>query len=50
MGITEEHFEILKQKIKSPKFLENRGMANEVGYHIFDYHIYDYHIFDKKLA
>lgn len=37
MGITEEHFEILKQKIKSPKFLENRGMANEVGYHIFDY-------------
>ena len=37
MGITEEHFEILKQKIKNPKFLENRGMANEVGYHIFDY-------------
>ena len=37
MGITEERFEILKQKIKSPKFLENRGMANEVGYHIFDY-------------
>lgn len=37
MGKIEEHFDLLKQKINSPKFRENRGLGNEVGYYIFDY-------------
>ena len=37
MGNIEERFDLLKQKINSPKFRENRGLGNEVGYYIFDY-------------
>lgn len=37
MGKIEERFDLLKQKINSPKFRENRGLGNEVGYYIFDY-------------
>ena len=37
MGKIEEHFDLLKQKINSSKFRENRGLGNEVGYYIFDY-------------
>lgn len=37
MSKIEERFDILKQKINSPKFRENRGLGNEVGYYIFDY-------------
>ncbi len=37
MGNLEERFDLLKQKINSPKFCENRGLGNEVGYYIFDY-------------
>ena len=37
MGKIEERFDLLKQKINSSKFRENRGLGNEVGYYIFDY-------------
>lgn len=37
MSNIEERFEMLKEKINSPKFRENRGLGNEVGYYIFDY-------------
>ena len=37
MGNIEERFDLLKQKINSPKFRENRGLGNEVCYYIFDY-------------
>lgn len=37
MGKIDERFDLLKQKINSPKFRENRGLGNEVGYYIFDY-------------
>ena len=37
MDNLEERFDLLKQKINSPKFRENRGLGNEVGYYIFDY-------------
>lgn len=33
----EEMFQIAETKIRQPNFRENRGMGNEVGYHIFDY-------------
>jgi len=37
MGNLEERFDLLNQKINSPKFRENRGLGNEVGYYIVDY-------------
>lgn len=33
----EEKFNIAETKIRQPRFLENRGMGNEVVYYIFDY-------------
>ena len=33
----EEKFNIAEMKIWQPRFLENRGMGNEVVYYIFDY-------------
>ena len=33
----EEKFNLAEAKIRQPRFLENRGMGNEVGYYIFDY-------------
>lgn len=33
----EEKFNLAETKIRQPRFLENRGMGNEVGYYIFDY-------------
>ena len=33
----EERFNELSQMIAKEKFLENKGLANEVGYYIFDY-------------
>lgn len=33
----EEKFNIAEMKIRQPKFKDNQGLGNEVGYHIFDY-------------
>lgn len=37
----EQRFENLDKTIKSPDFLANRGLGNEVGYYIFDYNSND---------
>lgn len=36
-----EHFANLESKLQSPDFLNNQGLANEVGYYIFPYDIKD---------
>jgi len=33
----EERLDAAEQKIKSPDFLHNQGLGNEIGYYVFDY-------------
>ena len=37
MSNLDERLDSAEKKIKEPKFRENRGLGNEVGYYIFDY-------------
>ena len=37
MSNLNDRLDIAEKKIKEPKFRENRGLGNEVGYYIFDY-------------
>lgn len=37
MSYLDERLDSAEKKIKEPKFRENRGLGNEVGYYIFDY-------------
>ena len=37
MSRLDERLDLAEQKLKEPKFRENRGLGNEVGYYIFDY-------------
>lgn len=37
MSYLDDRLDLAEKKIKEPKFRENRGLGNEVGYYIFDY-------------
>lgn len=37
MSNLDDRLDLAEKKIKEPKFRENRGLSNEVGYYIFDY-------------
>ena len=37
MSYLDNRLDLAEKKIKEPKFRENRGLGNEVGYYIFDY-------------
>ncbi|WP_034444774.1 DUF1788 domain-containing protein [Cloacibacillus evryensis] len=37
MSNTEQRLDRLEQEIASPRFLENKGLGNEVRYYVFDY-------------
>lgn len=37
MSNLDDRLDLAEKKIKEPKFRENRGLGNEVGYYIFDY-------------
>ena len=37
MSNLNDRLDLAEKKIKEPKFRENRGLGNEVGYYIFDY-------------
>ena len=37
MSYLDDRLDLAEKKIKEPKFKENRGLGNEVGYYIFDY-------------
>ena len=37
MSYLEDRLDLAEKKIKEPRFRENRGLGNEVGYYIFDY-------------
>ncbi len=37
MSYLDERLDLAEKKITDPKFRENRGLGNEVGYYIFDY-------------
>ena len=37
MSNLNDRLDSAENKIKEPKFRENRGLGNEVGYYIFDY-------------
>ena len=37
MSYLDDRLDLAEKKIKEPKFRENRGLSNEVGYYIFDY-------------
>ena len=37
MSNLDERLDLAEKRIKEPKFRENRGLGNEVGYYIFDY-------------
>ena len=37
MSKLDDRLDLAEKKIKEPKFRENRGLGNEVGYYIFDY-------------
>ncbi len=37
MSYLDDRLDLVEKKIKEPKFRQNRGLGNEVGYYIFDY-------------
>jgi hypothetical protein len=37
MSYLDDRLDLAEKKIKEPRFRENRGLSNEVGYYIFDY-------------
>ena len=37
MSYLDDRLDLAEKRIKEPKFRENRGLGNEVGYYIFDY-------------
>ena len=37
MRYLDDRLDLAEKRIKEPKFRENRGLGNEVGYYIFDY-------------
>ena len=37
MSYLNDRLDLAEKRIKEPKFRENRGLGNEVGYYIFDY-------------
>ena len=37
MSNLDDRLDLAEKKINEPKFRENRGLGNEVGYYIFDY-------------
>ena len=37
MATLEERLALAESKMRQPKFRQNKGLGNEVGYYIFDY-------------